>query len=520
MGTLMIELLIGPTTFPLLFQVLRIPTSFNLLLGRPWIHRVEAIPSSLHQKISHSEDDLFFTGFTFDEVQTLEVEDFCRDLIVMSFDQHSSMMVLNMMREADYRYMARLHWERMRACLTCTPFNYPIRPYRMSLAYYFTRGSETHPHMEDFDLGDETSGAPVLVMIVHSLPDRANFLSLCFLEETIDCGVDVEPTRIVEMVQPESASPFDLFGVSTIEVVEEIQTVLTPELMEDVTIGDDEFEDTFGFIKGEFDFVDPFLLFDILSGFISCSDDVYDSVSMDLSIFKYFPVSCDSIYISTPYSLTPQILDIDDEIAQPDSDRDFSDHDSDPIDERVSPTIGDVETINFGTKDQPRELKIGSPLSTDERDRLIHLLMSYLDVFAWSYEDMSGLNLSIVQHHLPILPHVKPVKQKLRRLHPRWSLQILMAPEDMEKTTFITKWGTYCYRVMAFGLRLNPKKCTFGVTSRKLLGHMVSERGLEVDPDKIITILDMLVPRTEKEIRGFLSRLQYISHFIARLTDI
>ena len=35
MGTLMIELSIGPTTFPMLFQVLRIPTSFNLLLGRP-----------------------------------------------------------------------------------------------------------------------------------------------------------------------------------------------------------------------------------------------------------------------------------------------------------------------------------------------------------------------------------------------------------------------------------------------------------------------------------------------------
>ena len=43
------------------------------------------------------------------------------------------------------------------------------------------------------------------------------------------------------MVQFEFASPFDLFGVSTIEVVEEIQTVLTPELMEDVIVGDDEF---------------------------------------------------------------------------------------------------------------------------------------------------------------------------------------------------------------------------------------------------------------------------------------
>ena len=71
-------------------------------------------------------------------------------------------------------------------------------------------------------------------------------------------------------------------------------------------------------------------------------------------------------------------------------------------------------TVGFGIENQPRELKIGSPLSTDERNRLNFLLRSYLDVFAWSYEDMSGLNPSIVQHHLPILPHAKPVKQKLR----------------------------------------------------------------------------------------------------------
>ena len=393
MGTLMIELLIGLETFPILFQVLRIPTSFNLLLGRPWIHRAEALPSSLHQKvkfihdrqvlqISHSEDDLFFTRFTFDEVQTLEVGDFCRDLVAMSFDQHSSTVVLDMIRgmsfmpglglgrrqhgpmefvatvdhdtpfglgfvptEADYRYMARLHQEKIRARLTCTPFDYPIRPYRMSLENYFVRGSKAHPHMGDFDtatniegvdelqrqfhhlqLGDETSGAPVSVMIAPSSPDRASFSSLCFPEETTDHGADIEPSgvtdgvvpqdeyrdemdmsmsQIAEVVQPEFASPFDLFGVSAIEVAEETQTVLAPELMEDVIVGDDEFEDTFGFIEGASDFVDPPLSFDILSGFISRSDDVYDSISMDLSIFEYLPVSCDSIYISAPYSHIP-----------------------------------------------------------------------------------------------------------------------------------------------------------------------------------------------------------------------
>ena len=49
-------------------------------------------------QIGHSEDDLFFTGFMFDEVQTVEVEDFCRDFVAMSFNQHSNTVVLDMMR--------------------------------------------------------------------------------------------------------------------------------------------------------------------------------------------------------------------------------------------------------------------------------------------------------------------------------------------------------------------------------------------------------------------------------------
>ena len=86
--------------------------------------------------------------------------------------------------------------------------------------------------------------------------------------------------------------------------------------------------------------------------------------------------------------------------------------------------------IDFRTPDKPREIKIDSSLSPDERSRLIDLLRSYLDVFSWSYEDMSGLDSSIVQHHLPILPHARAVKQKLRRLHPRWSL---LVKEEIQK---------------------------------------------------------------------------------------
>ena len=49
-------------------------------------------------------------------------------------------------------------------------------------------------------------------------------------------------------------------------------------------------------------------------------------------------------------------------------------------------------------------------------------------------------------------------------------------------------------------MRLNPKKCVFEVTSGKLLGHIVSKRGIEVAPDKINAIQEILVPKTEKDV--------------------
>ena len=74
-------------------------------------------------------------------------------------------------------------------------------------------------------------------------------------------------------------------------------------------------------------------------------------------------------------------------------------------------------------------------------------------------------------------------------------------------------------RIKEYRLRLNPQKCSFGVTARKLLGFLVSNRGIEVDPSKIKAILEMHPPKNEKEIRGFLGQLQYISWFIVKLTS-
>ena len=152
--------------------------------------------------------------------------------------------------------------------------------------------------------------------------------------------------------------------------------------------------------------------------------------------------------------------------------------------------------------------------------------------------------------------------------------QIIMDDEDAEKTSFIPLWGTYCYRVMPFGLKnagatymramttmfhdmmhreievyvddviikskkqsdhvkdlkrfferlrrynlkLNPAKCVFGVPSGKLLGFIVSRRGIELDPSKIKAIQELPPPKNKTEVMSLLGRLNYNSRFIAQLT--
>ncbi|GLJ16864.1 hypothetical protein SUGI_0290670 [Cryptomeria japonica] len=70
-------------------------------------------------------------------------------------------------------------------------------------------------------------------------------------------------------------------------------------------------------------------------------------------------------------------------------------------------------------------------------------------------------------------------------------------------------------RLEQYHVRLNPKKCVFGVTSGKLLGYIVSSKGIEVDPTKVKAIMDMPPPKNISQLRTLQGRLQSIRRFIA-----
>jgi hypothetical protein len=147
-----------------------------------------------------------------------------------------------------------------------------------------------------------------------------------------------------------------------------------------------------------------------------------------------------------------------------------------------------------------------------------------------------------------------------------------MAREDEEKTTFITPCGVYCYVYMPFGLKnvgatfqrlmrkalgaqigrnaeayvddivvktreshtfikdleetfanlrkvnikLNPAKCAFGMPSGKLLGFLVSRRGIEANPHKVKAIEEMRHPRNLKEMQHLVGWMAALGRFIVR----
>ena len=70
-----------------------------------------------------------------------------------------------------------------------------------------------------------------------------------------------------------------------------------------------------------------------------------------------------------------------------------------------------------------------------------------------------------------------------------------------------------------YNIKLNPSKCVFGVSSSKFLGFMVSQRGVETNPDKIQAILEITPPKNIKNVYSLNGRVAALNKFISRATN-
>ena len=320
--------------------------------------------------------------------------------------------------------------------------------------------------------------------------------------------------------------------------------------------------------------------------------------------------------------------------------------------------VEELEEIILDESRLERTTRMGTLASPLIRQDLAGFLRMNQDVFAWSHEDMPGIDPSVIVHRLNVNPASSPIRQKkwmfaqerdkaiaeeVRKLleagfireiyYPDWVAnvvmvkkpngkwrmcidftnlnracpkdsyplpridtmvdstarhellsfmdafsgynQIRMKEEDQEKTSFITNQGLFCYKVMPFRLKnagatyqrlmnkmfahqlernvqvyvddmlvksvcendhlndlqktfdtlrsynmkLNPSKCVFGVTAGKFLGFMVSQRGIEVNSEKVQAILELKPPRTVKAVQRLNGKVAALNKFVSKATD-
>ncbi|GKB21820.1 reverse transcriptase domain-containing protein [Tanacetum coccineum] len=119
--------------------------------------------------------------------------------------------------------------------------------------------------------------------------------------------------------------------------------------------------------------------------------------------------------------------------------------------------------------------------------------------------------------------------------------QIQMAEEDEEKIAFITR-NLEVYvddlviksrtedeivrdieeifkTLREINMKLNPKKCTFGIEEGMFLGYKVSTRGLKVCPDKVDAVLSLPSPKCLKDVQKLNGKLASLNRFLAKSAE-
>ena len=82
--------------------------------------------------------------------------------------------------------------------------------------------------------------------------------------------------------------------------------------------------------------------------------------------------------------------------------------------------------------------------------------------------------------------------------------------DDLKET-----FNTLC----KYSMKLNPAKCVFAIALGKFLRFMMSQRGIEANPDKVKAIIEIKSPKTVKEVQSLTGKVAALNKFISRATN-
>ena len=104
------------------------------------------------------------------------------------------------------------------------------------------------------------------------------------------------------------------------------------------------------------------------------------------------------------------------------------------VEEEPPKPMEEAENIELVEGDPSETTKVGKELQSSLKDELVKFLKKNLDVFAWSHEDMPGIDGDVIEHRLNVDPIKKPIQQKRRLFAPEWNKVVM---EEVEKLLIV-----------------------------------------------------------------------------------
>ncbi|CAN6695530.1 unnamed protein product [Malus baccata var. baccata] len=178
--------------------------------------------------------------------------------------------------------------------------------------------------------------------------------------------------------------------------------------------------------------------------------------------------------------------------------------------DKPPPEVQDpLEVIDLGTEEDPRPIQISGLLGVDDRARIICLLQEFKDCFAWHYTEMPGnINSATPKDEYP-MPMVD------LSIDAVYIDDIVVKSKTEEQHLVDLRQALTMMRIHK--LKMNPKKCVFGVKAGNFLGFLVHQRGVEVDKNKSRAILESPPPANKVQLQRLLGKINFLRRFIANL---
>nr|GEV98571.1 reverse transcriptase domain-containing protein [Tanacetum cinerariifolium] len=187
--------------------------------------------------------------------------------------------------------------------------------------------------------------------------------------------------------------------------------------------------------------------------------------------------------------------------------------------EKTLPTTEQIleERVNVAIKlEYPKQtVMIGFTLTEGGRNKLCGLLQHNLDIFAWKLADITRVLRHIAKHCLNLPTSVDKAFHK----HIGRNLKVYVDDLVIKSNTkyeIVRNIEKLFKTLKEINMKLNPKKCTFGVEEGMFLGYKIYTKGLKVCPYKVDDVLSLPSPKCLKDVQKLNEKLASLNTFLAK----